>query len=102
MAHKSQELEFHLTPVGWTTNEIAPTYTVETWRLGVYQEFSWSKEQRSWSRIWHSLAWSEVERERLRQMFPPPAKISPAPAAQPLKAAAGSNEHRPFARTAAR
>jgi hypothetical protein len=51
MAYKSQELEFHLTPMGWTTNQIARTYTVETWRLSVYQECSWSKEQRSWSRI---------------------------------------------------
>jgi hypothetical protein len=102
MAYKSQEFEFHLTPVGWTTNEIAPTYTVETWRLAVYQEFSWSKEQRSWSRVWYSLAWSEVERDRLRQTFPPPAKISPVSVAQPLTAAAGPNEHRPSGRAAAR
>ena len=101
MAYKSQELEFHLTPMGWTTNEIARTYTVETWRLSVYQECSWSNEQRSWSRIWHSLAWSEVERERLRQTFPPPAKISLA-VAQASTAAAGPNEHRPSARSAAR
>jgi hypothetical protein len=102
MAYKSQELEFHLTPMGWTTNQIARTYTVETWRLSVYQECSWSKEQRSWSRIWHSLAWSEVERERLRQIFQSPAEISLASVGQPSTTAAGPAEHRPSARRAAR
>ena len=57
MAYKSQELEFHLTPRGWTTNEISSAYTVESWRLSVYQELPWSREQRAWSRVWHSLAW---------------------------------------------
>ena len=102
MAYRSQELEFYLTPMGWTANEIARTYTVETWRLSIYQECSWSKEQRSWSRIWHSLAWSEVERERLRQTFPPPARTSLASAAQPPTATAGPNEHRPSVRSASR
>jgi hypothetical protein len=86
MAYKSRELDFHLTPVGWNTDAIASTYTVETWRLSVYQEFAWSKEQHAWRRIWHSLAWSEAERDRLRQTFPVPAQVqaSTAPIAQPL------------------
>jgi hypothetical protein len=81
MTYKSQELDFHLTPIGWNT-EIVPDYTAETWRLSVYQEFQWSKEQRVWRRIWHSLAWSETEREKLRQTFAPPVQISAAPVAQ--------------------
>jgi len=74
MAYKIQESAFHLTPTGWSTSNVPLDYRVESWRLSVYQESSWSKEQRSWSRIWHSLAWSEVERDRLRRSFPPPAK----------------------------
>lgn len=102
MAYKSQELEFNLTPMGWTANETSRTYTVETWRLSIYQECSWSREQRSWSRIWHSLAWSEVERERLRQTFPSPATSSLASVAKPSAGAAEPNEHRPSLRSAAR
>jgi hypothetical protein len=59
-----------------------PYYTVETWRLSVYQEFPWSKEQRVWRRIWHSLAWSETERERLRQTFTLPVQIGAVSVAQ--------------------
>ena len=89
MAYKSRERDFYLTPMGWTTNEIASAYTVEIWRLSGYQEFAWSKEQQAWRRIWHSLAWSETERERLRQTFPLPAQVqvSPASVAQPSAAA---------------
>jgi len=76
MAYRNQESAFHLTPAGWSTSDVPLDYRVESWQLSVYQESSWSKEQRSWSRIWHSLAWSELERDRLRQSFPPPAKTS--------------------------
>jgi len=75
MAYKNREFDYHLTPVGWTTHEIASSYTIETWRLSIYQEFAWSKAQRAWRRIWHNMAWSETERERFRQTFdlPTPA-----------------------------
>jgi hypothetical protein len=76
MAYKSQELAFHLTPAGWSTVAVSPSFRVESWRLSVYQETGWSKEQRAWSRIWHSSAWSEAERERLRQSFPSPTKLN--------------------------
>jgi hypothetical protein len=72
MPYKNRELEYYLTPIGWTTHEIAPSYTVETWRLSIYQEFSWSKPQYAWRRVWHSMAWSESERERFRLTFPTP------------------------------
>ena len=83
MAYRSKDSHFHLTPIGWTAEEIAPSYTVETWRFSVYQEFPWSREQQVWRRIWHSMAWSETERERLNQKFPPPVQVSPASVAQP-------------------
>src|SRR5262249_16135479 len=38
------------------------------------QETCWSKEQRAWSRVWHSAAWSQTELETLRQSFPTPVK----------------------------
>ncbi len=72
MAYKNLESAFHLTPAGWSTKDIPPGSRVESWQLSVYQESSWSREQRSWSRVWHSVAWSEVERQRLRQRFPFP------------------------------
>jgi hypothetical protein len=99
MAYKSRECDYHLTPGGWTTEVIASTYTVETWRLSVYQEFPWSKEQRAWSRIWHSLAWSEVERDRLRQTYPPP--VDQTPAAQTSTANTAPNECQPRVRRSA-
>ena len=76
MPHRNRELDFHLTPVGWTRNEITSAYTIETWRLSVYQETGWSKEQRAWRRIWHNLAWSETERERFRLTFPVPEEVT--------------------------
>jgi len=75
MPYEMRELDFHLTPAGWTKNEIAADYTVETWRLSVHQESAWSKPQQAWRRIWQSLAWSETERERLRRTFPLPAEV---------------------------
>jgi hypothetical protein len=86
MPYKNREQDYHLTPVGWTTNEIASAYTIETWRHSVYREFAWSKEQHAWRRIWHNLAWSETERERFRQTFPLPAQVQETPpsATQPL------------------
>ena len=72
MSYRNRELEYHLTPLGWTTHEIAPSYTVETWRLSIYQEFAWSKSQYAWRRVWHNMAWSESERERFRLTFPMP------------------------------
>jgi hypothetical protein len=72
MAYKNQESAFHLTSAGWSAKDIPPGSRVESWQLSVYQESSWSREQRSWSRVWHSVAWSEVERQRLRQRFPFP------------------------------
>ena len=76
MAYKSQELAFHLTPAGWSTIDVSPSFRVESWRLRVYQESGWSREQRSWSRIWHSPAWSEAELDSLRQSFPAPAELN--------------------------
>jgi len=76
MAYKSKEVAFHLTPAGWSTVDVPATFRVESWRLSVYQETCWSKEQRAWSRIWHSSAWSEAELESLRQSFPPPANLN--------------------------
>ena len=73
MAFKNQESAFHLTPVGRTNQNVPVNARVESWRLSVYQESSWSREQRSWSRIWHSAAWSEIDRQKLRQRFPLPA-----------------------------
>jgi hypothetical protein len=73
MAYKNQESAFHLTPAGWSNQNVPLNARVESWRLSVYQESSWSREQRSWSRIWHSAAWSETERQKLRQRFPAPA-----------------------------
>lgn len=72
MAFKNQESAFHLTPAGWSNQNIPLSGRVESWRLNVYQESSWSREQRSWSRLWHSGAWSETERQKLRQRFPLP------------------------------
>jgi hypothetical protein len=79
MTCKNRDLDYHLTPVGWTRNEIASAYTIETWRLSIYQESGWSKEQRAWRRIWHNMAWSETERERLRLTFPMPAEVQTKP-----------------------
>jgi len=73
MAYKNQESAFHLTPAGWSTKDIPADARAESWRLSVYQESSWSREQRSWSRVWHSVAWSDAERQKLRQRFPLPA-----------------------------
>jgi hypothetical protein len=89
MPYKNREFDYHLTPVGWTTNEIASTYTVETWRLSIYREFAWSKEQQAWRRIWHNMAWSEAERERFRASFPLPTETqaSSAAVAEPSAAA---------------
>ena len=75
MPYRNREWDFHLTPVGWTANDITSAYTAETWRLSFYQEFAWSKEQYAWRRIWHNLAWSEEERERFRQTFPLPPLV---------------------------
>jgi hypothetical protein len=72
MAYRTQERAYHLTESGWSSSDVPLGSRVESWRLSIYQESSWSKEQRSWSRIWHSLAWSEAERDRLRRVFPPP------------------------------
>jgi hypothetical protein len=74
MAYKYQERAFHLTESGWRSSDVPIGARVESWRLSVYQESSWSKEQRSWNRIWHSIAWSATERDRLRESFPPPFK----------------------------
>ena len=74
MAYKNQECAYHLTESGWSTRDVPMGSRVESWRLNIYQESSWSRELRSWSRIWHSLAWSEAERERLRRNFPPPVQ----------------------------
>jgi hypothetical protein len=79
MSYRNRELEYHLTPLGWTTHEIAPSYTVETWRLSIYQEFSWSKPQYAWRRVWHNMAWSESERERFRLTFPMPDQAPESP-----------------------
>ena len=76
MAYKSQELAFHLTRIGWRSEDVPLRHRVESWRLSIYQESSWSREQRSWRRIWHSSDWSEVELKRLRQSFPAPAKLN--------------------------
>ena len=65
MAYKNQESAFHLTPAGWSNRDIPLSSRIESWRLSVYQESSWSREQRSWSRLWHSAAWSEAERQKL-------------------------------------
>lgn len=73
MAYRFTERDFHLTESGWTTNDVPVGSRVESWRFSLYQESSWSKEQRSWTRIWRSLGWSDAERERLRRAFPPPA-----------------------------
>src|SRR5262249_34663742 len=54
MPYRNREWDFHLTPVGWTANDITSAYTAETWRLSFYQEFAWSKEQYAWRRIWHN------------------------------------------------
>ena len=72
MAYKNLESAFHLTPAGWSARDVPPSSLVESWRLSVYQESVWSREQRSWSRVWHSVAWSDVEHQRLRQKFPLP------------------------------
>jgi hypothetical protein len=86
MPYKNREFDYHLTPVGWTTQEIASSYTMETWRLSLYQEFAWSKAQRAWRRIWHNMAWSETERERFRQTFPLPTPVEDQTSiAQPLE-----------------
>jgi len=79
MPYKSREQDYHLTPVGWTTNEISSGYTIETWRHSVYREFAWSKEQNAWRRVWHNLAWSETERERFRQTFSLPGQVEETP-----------------------
>jgi hypothetical protein len=79
MPHKNREIDFHLTPVGWTRNAISAAYTIETWRLSIYQESGWSKEQRAWRRTWHNMAWSETERERFRLTFPMPAEVQVNP-----------------------
>ena len=76
MAYKNHELAFHLTPAGWSSVDVPANYRVESWRLTVYQETHWSKEHRSWSRIWHSAAWSEAELESLRRSFPAPAQLN--------------------------
>jgi hypothetical protein len=75
MTYKLQERAFHLTESGWRGSDVPFGARVESWRLSVYQESSWSKEQRLWSRIWHSIAWSAIERDRLRERFPFPAEM---------------------------
>ena len=100
MAYRFKERDYHLTESGWSASDVPFGSRVESWRLKVYQETSWSKEQRSWSRIWHSLAWSDAERERLRRVFPPP--VTTDPVAQPSTASAVLNEHWPLVRRAAR
>ena len=75
MAYKSKELTFHLTPAGWSAEDVSPSFRVESWRFSVYQETCWSKEQRSWIRTWHSSAWSEADLESLRQSFPAPTEL---------------------------
>jgi hypothetical protein len=100
MAYKFKERDYHLTESGWSTSDVPTGSRVESWRLSVYQESSWSKEQRSWSRIWHSLAWSDAERDRLRRVFPPP--VATDPVGQPSSASAVPNEHWPQVRRAAR
>jgi hypothetical protein len=74
MPYKFEERNFHLTESGWHTSDVPVGARVESWRLSVYQESAWSKEQQSWSRIWHSVAWSEIERDRLRRRFPSPVE----------------------------
>jgi hypothetical protein len=74
MPYRFQERDFHLTESGWRASDVPVGARVESWRLSVYQETSWSKEQRSWNRIWHSGAWSPIERDRLRRNFPPPVQ----------------------------
>ena len=74
MTYRFKESDYHLTESGWSSSDVPLGSRVESWRLSIYQESSWSKEQRSWSRIWHSLAWADAERDRLRQLYPPPAK----------------------------
>jgi hypothetical protein len=74
MAYKFHERDFHLTESGWHASDVPFGARVESWRLSVYQESSWSKEQRSWNRIWHSIAWSAIERDRLRRAFLAPVQ----------------------------
>lgn len=87
MPYRFNERDYHLTESGWTTTDVPVGSRVESWRLSVYQESSWSKEQRSWTRIWRSLGWSDAERERLRRAFPPPAADDPT-----ARSSAGSQE----------
>ena len=75
MAYRMQERAFHLTESGWSSSDVPIGSRVESWRLSIYQESSSSKEQRSWNCIWHSLAWSDAERNRLRRVYPPPVKV---------------------------
>jgi hypothetical protein len=74
MAYRTKECAYHLTESGWYSSDVPLGSRVESWRLAIYQESSGSTEQRSWSRISHSLAWSDAERDRLHRIFPPPVK----------------------------
>lgn len=85
MPYRFNERDYHLTESGWTSSDVPIGSRVESWRLSVYQESSWSKEQRSWSRIWHSVAWSEAERDRLRRAFPAPAATDSRVVASPAR-----------------
>ena len=72
MVFKSYVVNHHLTSAGWNTKDIPPSHRVETWRLAVVQEHGWSKERRSWTCTWYNEDWSEAERDKLREKFPPP------------------------------
>lgn len=69
MAYDRYDMQFHLTPNGWSTSDAPPPDRIETLNLHVYQASGWSREERTWSRIWENEEVSGAEREALYKKF---------------------------------
>ncbi len=67
MPYKNRELDYHLTPVGWTRSEIASAYTIETWRLK-HLSGVWVVERAT--RVAANLAQHGVVGDRARKVSP--------------------------------
>jgi hypothetical protein len=76
MAYDSYEDDYHLTPRGWDSSNERPADSVETWRISVYQASGWSKEHRSWSRVWVDPDTHPTTIAELHERFPPPVRTT--------------------------
>ena len=74
MAYDAYEAIYHLTPNGWSSADEPPADRIGSWELSVYQASGWSKEQRSWKRIWMHPDWTEEQLADLYKKLPPPVR----------------------------